>query len=532
MKPHGRVLVLDIGEAPYSLSVARSLGSAGYTVEYGFPLGSPQREAVSKHCAGTRSYPDPAYAPTEFQRVLVELAPTFDCIIPTKEKTLLATAQIRSELEGKGPLVPIAEYDKLLTATDKLQMLKLAESAGIHTPRTIVAEKPPPLQELAAKLGLPFVMKVSSEIGLRPIERHCLVETNDEPAFATKFSALVAHGPVVIQEYVQGTGAGVALLYSRAGNLTAFSGHRRRFEQFSDGGPSLLAQTSVDPRMVDQSRRLMELLRWEGIAMVEFRVNDSGDPVFMEVNPRFWGTLPLAIASGVDFPRLLVETHSAPQPRPPVHPSRVQNYFSFEVLVTSLTSPLEKRPKLTPIVFQLAKSLRGLSIREVQGGDLRPSVEEFFHLLRARGVKQRISEVAGVYLGPAQDYQALLRHGVRTVFDLREAPEIARLPISVPSGMDRVGFPIEDDTGIDPQAFSKLAALMARAAEAGPIYVHCRLGRGRAPMAVIGYLVSKGIPTDAAFQRVYAARPYANLNSAQKAAIYLFAQSRPPRAGE
>jgi predicted ATP-grasp superfamily ATP-dependent carboligase len=531
MKPQGRVLVLDIGEAPYSIAVARSLGSAGYHVEYGFPVGSPQREAVSKYCSGTRSYPDPTYAPADFQRLLVDLAPTFDCIIPTKEKTLLATAQIRAKLEARGPLVPIADYESLLTATNKLKMLKLAESVGIHTPRTLVAEEPPALEELAATFGLPFVMKVSSEIGLSPIDRHCLVDSTAKPSFPAKFSALVAHGPVVIQEYVRGTGAGVALLFSRAGDLIAFSGHRRRFEQFSDGGPSLLARTFVDPKMVDQSRRLLEALHWKGIAMVEFRVNDSGEPIFMEVNPRFWGTLPLAIASGVDFPRLLVESHSAPPPPRPVEPARERNYFSFEVLVTSLTSPPEKRPRLAPIVFQLAKSLRGLSIRELQGGDLRPSVEEFFHLLRARAVKHQISGVAGVFFGPARDYDALLRGGVTTVVDLREAPEIARFPLIVPAGIERVGFPIKDDTGIDPAAFSRLATLIGRAVGAGHPYVHCRLGRGRAPMAVIGFLVSQGIPVETAFRMVYTARPYANLTAAQKAAVYLFAQDRQPPAG-
>jgi hypothetical protein len=37
--------------------------------------------------------------------------------------------------------------------------------------------------------------------------------------------------------------------------------------------------------------------------MVEFRVGPSG-PRLMEINGRVWGSLPLAVAAGVDFPRL------------------------------------------------------------------------------------------------------------------------------------------------------------------------------------------------------------------------------------
>jgi predicted ATP-grasp superfamily ATP-dependent carboligase len=40
--------------------------------------------------------------------------------------------------------------------------------------------------------------------------------------------------------------------------------------------------------------------------MVEFKVDPRDNkPKLMEINPRFWGSLPLAIYSGVDFPYLL-----------------------------------------------------------------------------------------------------------------------------------------------------------------------------------------------------------------------------------
>jgi predicted ATP-grasp superfamily ATP-dependent carboligase len=40
--------------------------------------------------------------------------------------------------------------------------------------------------------------------------------------------------------------------------------------------------------------------------MVEWRVRPGYPPVFMEVNGRFWHSLPLACYAGVDFPALLV----------------------------------------------------------------------------------------------------------------------------------------------------------------------------------------------------------------------------------
>jgi protein-tyrosine-phosphatase len=57
---------------------------------------------------------------------------------------------------------------------------------------------------------------------------------------------------------------------------------------------------------------MLEHLRWTGVAMVEYRWNAAtGDFVLVEINGRFWGSLPLAVAAGVDFPwdlyALLVE---------------------------------------------------------------------------------------------------------------------------------------------------------------------------------------------------------------------------------
>jgi predicted ATP-grasp superfamily ATP-dependent carboligase len=51
----------------------------------------------------------------------------------------------------------------------------------------------------------------------------------------------------------------------------------------------------------------LKALRWHGVAMVEFRQPMGGHPVFMEVNGRFWNSLPLACYAGADFPAWLAE---------------------------------------------------------------------------------------------------------------------------------------------------------------------------------------------------------------------------------
>src|SRR3546814_6270790 len=57
--------------------------------------------------------------------------------------------------------------------------------------------------------------------------------------------------------------------------------------------------------------------------MVEYRFDRATETyVFMEINGRFWGSLPLAIAAGVPFAAGLVETAGRGEPPPPF----VRNY--------------------------------------------------------------------------------------------------------------------------------------------------------------------------------------------------------------
>jgi predicted ATP-grasp superfamily ATP-dependent carboligase len=59
----------------------------------------------------------------------------------------------------------------------------------------------------------------------------------------------------------------------------------------------------TDDRLARYAASVVAELGWTGVAMVEFKKDD--DYRLMEVNPRFWGSLPLATRAGVNFPRLL-----------------------------------------------------------------------------------------------------------------------------------------------------------------------------------------------------------------------------------
>ena len=74
------------------------------------------------------------------------------------------------------------------------------------------------------------------------------------------------------------------------------------------------------PQVMELGLSLLKSLNWVGIAMVEFKVDPrDGIPKLMEVNPRFWGSLQLAIVSGVDFPYLILKMARGEKFEPILH---------------------------------------------------------------------------------------------------------------------------------------------------------------------------------------------------------------------
>src|SRR5690606_7674135 len=84
--------------------------------------------------------------------------------------------------------------------------------------------------------------------------------------------------------------------------------HIRVHEPLTGGGSSYRKSTSIHPELFDASQKLIQALKYTGVAMVEFKWDVASNTwVFIELNARFWGSLPLAVAAGADFPYFLYE---------------------------------------------------------------------------------------------------------------------------------------------------------------------------------------------------------------------------------
>jgi predicted ATP-grasp superfamily ATP-dependent carboligase len=110
----------------------------------------------------------------------------------------------------------------------------------------------------------------------------------------------------ILQEFVYGEELGVEFL-CRDGDVLAAFAHRRLRSLSPSGGAAAVKEAIAENYKCigEQARRLVWELRWTGPVMIEFKVDErDGRAKLIEINGRFWGSLPLAVLAGVDFPWL------------------------------------------------------------------------------------------------------------------------------------------------------------------------------------------------------------------------------------
>lgn len=107
-----------------------------------------------------------------------------------------------------------------------------------------------------------------------------------------------------VEEHVDGEGWGSSVLFWNGEKIAGFT-HRRLREKIATGGTSTLREAARNDALEEAAEKIFSHVEWHGFAMAEFKVSPTtGKFWFIEVNPRLWGSLPLAIAAGVEFPYL------------------------------------------------------------------------------------------------------------------------------------------------------------------------------------------------------------------------------------
>ncbi len=303
------VLILD-GNQRSALAATRSLGRRGIPVT----VADETRRSLagsSRYCRDYFSYPSPTERPDDFLAAIQHNASAHavQVILPMTEVTAYLLARNRGLLAPAS--VPLPDADNWDLLADKCRLLQAAQQLQVPAPITLFPDNANELVAAAEQLGFPIVLKpCRSKVWSHDRCTATAVHVAHNPAELGTLTATYGYlrdFPLAVQAYVPGSGLGIFALYDH-GKPIAFFAHRRIREKPPRGGVSVLSESiAVRADMQTYTTRLLDHAQWHGVAMVEFRGTEDGIPQLMEINPRFWGSLQLAIDAGVDFPGLLYE---------------------------------------------------------------------------------------------------------------------------------------------------------------------------------------------------------------------------------
>ena len=333
-----RALVLS-AETPSAVAVVRSLHGAGFEVAVlAESLFSP---AAASWCCALPMRVGKWGSADLVSHVLDTDA---DLVVPVSEADLLKLAPVRQSVERLCPVLapPRDVLDLLLDkhATGRAAR-KVGESLGgdvLTGPDEAVLPAGDDVGE-TSDADFPLVAK--------PRRSRAMLEDGvvwgDSARFcADGYDLREAHREfatgrqdTLVQRPVYGAAILVSVLLRADGVPAVVFVHRRLRQAQPEGGPSACAVSHApNPVIVGPVIALARELGAVGVPVqFELVVPDVGAPVLLDVNPRPWGTLGLALASGADLYGIAARValgEDAPETCPEYEVGVVRHYLPFE----------------------------------------------------------------------------------------------------------------------------------------------------------------------------------------------------------
>jgi len=302
--------VLILGEDTRSfLSVIRSLGQAGYQVHVVcYDRTSPALK--SRYIEAAYFYNYQSCTQSEWINNVVKLIEWFqyDLVVPCDERAIYPLWSVKNILPSHTKLA-IANPLGLDILFDKWKTKQAALACQIPAAhgRTVELSETS-YSELQQEFGDRFVIKPLQSFEQSNLsQRQKVVIVHSEQDYEQYREQSIQRQPYLIEAFFSGKGEGVSV-FSVEGKVHAAFSHIRVAEPKAGGGSSYRKSIKLDEALLEATKALCQHTKLTGVAMFEFRRDlTTRDWILVEVNARFWGSLPLAVFAGVDFPKLYVD---------------------------------------------------------------------------------------------------------------------------------------------------------------------------------------------------------------------------------
>lgn len=390
----GKALVLGDDTRSF-LATVRSLGRQGIAV-HAAPANFRSPALTSRYIAAVHDLPPWMGDGADWLRAIEALlrAERFDLVIPCNETALLPLQRHRDRLASLARLA-IPDDHAIAVLFDKQATRELAQQVGVPVAAGRLVRPDDTAEAVAAEFGLPLMMKPRRSYALETLGARGKAQVVRDAATLAQVLAEVEPEETLLEQFFPGQGQGVSLLASQGRVLQAFEHHRVRELA---GASYYRVSAPLSPDLLRGCEAIVAGVPYTGVAMFEFKRNEQGGWILLEVNARPWGSMPLPLALGVDFPyrwyRLLVAGEETPAVDYPVGVYG-RNLLpdltaSRQVAASRRLGPVAKARFMTGCALELLRGVTGREVHDVLvRDDPRPGLTE----LRGVGadIRQRLA---------------------------------------------------------------------------------------------------------------------------------------------
>jgi predicted ATP-grasp superfamily ATP-dependent carboligase len=310
----GSALVLST-QRQAGLAIVRSLGKRGLSVVAG-GAEAPTLGMLSRFSDGRYVHPPPAEDTEAFlEHLLAYLTDEDHDVVygPTDQLTYLL-ARHADDVAATDTRPAVEDWTNFRDVFDKARLFERLADVAVPRPETHAPDSVEDVEALAPGLSYPAVLKPRSKTlwDEDGYSIHLVADRNyvhGPRELIDAFRRYLADAPAmrswppIVQQYVPGETTTTVVL-AEDGDVRAHFQERRLRTVPPSGGSSALLSVVDDDRMRRYAERIVAALEWTGPAQIEFMQRPDDEFVLIEVNGRYWGSLPFAINCGVDFPWL------------------------------------------------------------------------------------------------------------------------------------------------------------------------------------------------------------------------------------
>lgn len=227
-----------------------------------------------------------------------------DTIFPSYDAHVYVFSKNKERFAKVGVLIPIPDYEAVVTPLDKYRTIKAAEEAGFPCPRTFLPQSEEDARSIAKELGFPLVMKRRFTAGGRGM--HLI---KDLPELLNKIQSRENNfGTFIMQEYIPGRRFNdFDIMLDKKGELKMVF-CRTLIEQSRRFCSVAALDSPVSQPYAPHAARMIQNLGWWGGITVQTFIDPRDDtPKLMEINPRLGLGLWARTEAGINQPLMMLQ---------------------------------------------------------------------------------------------------------------------------------------------------------------------------------------------------------------------------------